>query len=159
MTVYAMRWAKPGRPSSGPAVAYFKEAGSQSFKRGDPVLLQDDGQVAIAIDSGGSIGIADKDATGTENSEIPVILHNTDDWYTASMSEAGATHTSAVTDIGERCSYIKSTVTGETAKTVIDLNDAQGDVLEIVGLRDPAGTVDGRAYFRWVATQIIPEGS
>jgi hypothetical protein len=159
MTVYAVRWAKSGRPSSGPAVAWYPEEASQTFKRGDPVKLDNTGEIEAAVDTGGSIGYADKDASGTTGTLIPVVLWNQDDLFTASLSEAGATHTLVQTDVGERCSWIKSSVSGETDKTVVDLSDTQGDVVEIVGLRDPVGTVDGRVYFRIVATQIIPEGA
>lgn len=159
MAVYAMEWSKPGRPSSGPDRGYFPEAAAQSFKKGDPVKLNTSGQVLIAVDTEGSIGIADEDATGTTNTVLSVILSNVDDWFSASASEAGATHTLAQTDVGLRCSYIKSTVTGETAKTVVDLSDTQADVLHVIGLRDPVGTVDGRVYFRWEAAQRIPRGT
>lgn len=159
MTVYAMAWAKPGRPSSEQATAYFPEKASQTFKKGDPVMLDTNGQLLIAVDTGGSVGIAEEDASGTTNNLVRVTLHNTDDWYTASASEAGATHTLAQTDVGLRCSYIKSTITGETAKTVVDLSDTQADVLHVIGLKDAVGTVDGRVYFRWEGAQIIPRGS
>lgn len=160
MTVYAMRWAKPGRPSSGPNVEFYPMKSGETFKRGDPVMLDTNGQLLIAVDTGGSIGIADDDAANySALDNVPVILHNTDDYYTASLSAAGATHTLAQTDVGLRCSYIKSTISGETTKTVVDASDTQADVLEIVGLRDAVGTVDGRVYFRWVNAQIIPRGA
>lgn len=159
MAVYAMEWSKPGRPSSGPDRAYFPVKSGQSFKKGDPVKLDTNGQLLIAVDTEGSIGIADEDAPSTALELTSVILSNVDDWFSASASEAGATHTLAQTDVGLRCSYIKSTVTGETAKTVVDLSDTQADVLHVIGLRDPVGTVDGRVYFRWEAAQRIPRGT
>ena len=159
MTVYAMAWAKSGKPSSGPLVLTYPEDASQTFAVGDPVKLDTAGQVLLAVDTEGSHGIAKRAASGVENTDIQVTLHNPDDLYTASASEAGATHTLAQSDVGLRCSYIKSTVTGETTKTVVDLSDTQADVLEVVGLKDPVGTVDGRVYFRWVRAQIIPRGT
>jgi len=160
MTVYAMRWAKPGRPSSGSDYGYFPMKSAEAFKRGDPVKLDTNGQLLIAVDTEGSIGIADDDASNyAALDNVPVILHNVDDWYSASISAAGATATSAQTDCGLRCSYIKSTITGETAKTVVDRSDTQADVLHVIGFLDPVGTVDGRVYFRWEATQRIPRGT
>lgn len=159
MAVFAMEWSKPGRPSSGPDYGYFPEAAAQSFKKGDPVKLNASGQVLIAVDTEGSVGIADEDASGTTNTVLAVILHNVDDWYSASVSSAGATRTSTQSDVGLRCSYIKSTITGETNKTVVDVADTQADVLHIIGLRDAVGTVDGRVYFRWESAQRIPRGT
>jgi hypothetical protein len=159
MTVYAMAWAKSGKPSSGPLVLRYPEDASETFKKGDPVKLGTDGQLTIAVDTEGSLGIAEQNASGTENTEIRVTVHNFDDLYTASLSEAGATHTLAQSDVGLRCSYIKSTISGETTKTVVDASDTQSDVLVIVGLKDPVGTVDGRVYFKWLPTQFIPRGT
>jgi len=159
MTVFALAWAKSGSPSGGPSVLFYPEEASQTFKKGDPVKLDTTGEIEASVDTGGSLGIAGRDATTVTGSEIPVTLFNSHDVFTASASEAGATHTLVQGDVGLRCSWIKSTVTGETAKTVVDLSDTQGDVFEVVGLRDPVGTVDGRVYFRVVNSQIIPEGS
>lgn len=160
MAVYAMRWAKPGRPSSGPDYGYFPKKASETFKRGDPVKLDTNGEVLLAVDTEGSVGIADADAADFATAAlVPVILHNIDDWYVASISAAGATATSAQTDVGLRCSYIKSTITGETTKTVVDRSDTQADVLHVIGLYDPAATVDGRVYFRWENAQRIPRGT
>jgi hypothetical protein len=158
MTVYAITWTKSGKPSSGPLVLTYPEAAAQTFKKGDPVKVNAGGQVLLGVDTEGSLGIAERDASGVTNTDIRVTLHNYDDLYTASLSAAGATATLAQADVGTRCSYIKSTITGETAKTVVDKSDAQTDVLVIVGLKDPVGTVDGRVYFRWQTAQFIPEG-
>ena len=159
MTVYAMDWAKSGKPSSGNLPFTYPEAAAQTFKKGDPVKLNTSGQVLLAVDTEGSWGIAKKDATGVTNSPIQVIVHDTKDFYAASASAAGATRTVTQSDVGLRCSYIKSTQSGETDKTVLDVSDAQSDVLQIVGLKDPVGTVDGRYYFQWRAEQIIPRGT
>jgi len=159
MTVYAMDWAKSGHGSGYSNPGYFPVKSGQTFKKGDPVMLDTNGQLLIAVDTGGSVGIAAQDAPSTALELTRVTLHNTIDWYTASASEAGATHTLAQTDVGLRCSYIKSTVTGETAKTVVDLSDTQADVLHVIGLVDAVGTVDGRVYFRWESAQIIPRGA
>jgi len=158
MAVYAMEWTKSGKPSSGHLVQTHPEAAAQSFKRGDPVKLVA-GKVTLAVDTEGSYGISKRDASGVTDTKIQVIVHNFDDLYTASLSAAGATSTLAVTNVGVRCSYIKSTITGNTTKTVVDLSDAQTDVLVIVGLKDPVGTVDGRVYFRWLNAQFIPAGT
>ena len=159
MTVYAMTWAKSGKPSSGPLVLTYPEAAAQTFAKGDPVKLSAGGKVQLAVDTEGSLGIAERAASGTEDTDIRVTLHNYDDLYTASLSAAGATATLTQADVGTRCSYIKSTQSGETTKTVVDKSDAQTDVLVIVGLKDAVGTVDGRVYFRWQTAQFIPEGA
>ena len=159
MAVYRMEYTKSGKPSSGNLPFSYPEAAAQSFKRGDPVKLNTSGQVLIAVDTEGSLGIAKEDASGTTNNVVQVILHDFKDLYSASGSAAGATRTVTQSDVGLRCSYIKSTVTGETDKTVIDVSDTQSDVLVIVGVKDAVGTVDGRYYFQWLSTQYIPRGT
>jgi hypothetical protein len=129
----------------------FPEAATQTFAKGDPVNLTTGGLVEAAADTGSVLGLALEAASGTTSNSVSVLIINPwSDLFTASVSAAGATATSAQTDVGLHCSWVKSTQTGETAKTVIDRSDVTTPGLEMLGPYDPIGTVDGRMIFRWV---------
>jgi hypothetical protein len=147
-----MAWLRSMSPSSGPSVRYYPEAASQSFKKGDPVKLNTSGQVLLAVDTeSGPWAIANADASGTTNAEVGVTLMTVGDVFVASASAAGATRTVTQSDVGLQCSWIKSTVTGETDKSVLDQADTTTPSFEIVDTYDDVGTVDGRYEFRILA--------
>lgn len=144
-------WAKTGKPSSGPFTKVYPEKAAMSaVKKGDPIVLDSAGRVGSAADSGNVFGIADQDFSGTVDTPRKVTIVGHEDILFASQSNAGATQASAQTQVGLRCSYIKSTITGQTAKMTIDTADTSTPSVEIIGLRDPAGTQDGEVYFRFV---------
>lgn len=156
MAVYAFRWVRSAHPSSGPNVIHYPEAASQTFKKGDPVKLDTAGRVLLAVDteSAGVFGLADADASGTTDATVPIVVLSIGDIVSASGSAAGATRDVIRTDVGLQCSYIKSTVTGETAKTVLDISDTTTPTWEILDNKDAVGTTDGRYYARMIATPI-----
>ncbi len=93
-------------------ILYFPEAATQTFKRGDFVTLSS-GKVAVAVAytsgdpvlSGTKIlGIADKDATGTTDTPIPVVIANDDTEFLVNVYHA--TPSSAVPAVaGNGVSY------------------------------------------------------
>jgi hypothetical protein len=130
----------------------YPEAATQTFAKGDPLKLTTGGLIEIATDVDQSIfGIALEAASGTTSDPVAVLVINPwSDIFSASISAAGATATSAQTDVGLAMSFIKSTQTGETAKMVLDRSDTTTPSVEVIGAKDPIGTVDGRMYFRWI---------
>ena len=149
--VQEMTWGRTAAPPSGNHVIRYPEAAAQTFVKGDPVVLNVSGQVLLAVDTGNIHGIADEDASGTTDNRVKVIVINPDtDVYVASQSNAGAEQNSAQTQVGLQCSFIKSTVTGQTTKTVLDTADVGNLNCEILELKDPAGTPNGEVYFRFV---------
>ncbi len=157
MAVYAFSWYK-ARPSTGPLVLGYPEAAGETFVKGDPVKLDAAGRVLLAVDTegdtvadlGGFFGFADGDASGTTDAEVKIILAQPTDIYAVSASAAGATRTVIRSDVGFQCSWIKSAVSGETTKSVIDVSDNTAKQLhfEILDTLDAVGTVDGRYLVR-----------
>lgn len=143
-------WVKTGKPSSGPFVKRYPEKATQSFVKGDPVILDTAGRVGAAADTGNVFGVAAQDASGTTDTQIKVLIVGHEDVFRASQSNAGATQASAQTQVGLRCSYIKSTISGQTANMTVDTADTTTPSVEIIGLRDAAATQDGEVYFRFV---------
>ena len=155
--VQAFSWYKT-RPSAGPLVLGYPEAAGETFAKGDPVKLDTAGRVLLAVDSEGSstpdragfFGIAGQAASGTTDAIAKVIIPTPLDVFAVSASAAGATRTVIRSDVGLRCSWIKSTVTGETAKSVLDVSDVTAAQLhwEIIDTLDAVGVVDGRYLAR-----------
>lgn len=124
---------------------------ANSFRYMQPVKLTTSGTVEDVLDTEtGLLGFALKAATGTANTLIPVLLANYDQWFVASQSTAGATQVTVQTQVGLECSWILSTITDHTTKTVIDTADVTTPIFEIIKLdpRDAVGTSDGRVIVR-----------
>lgn len=142
------------------SVYSYPEAASQSFKVGDPVKLNSSGQVLLGVDTeSGIFGIAWEDASGTTDNEVLILVLNADMIFSVSQSNAGAAQASAQSQVGLQCSWIKSTVSGETTKSVIDTADTTTPAFEIIGLdsRDAVGDTNGRVLVRCI--QIIARGA
>jgi hypothetical protein len=138
-----------------------REKASQSFKRGDFLSTDTDGVVRIAVDTeSGIYALALEDASGTTNNEVDILLLDGTQFFTASVSAAGAAAATAITNVGLRCSWIKSAVTGETAKTVIDTGDTTTPDLEVLDYdrRDTLGDTNGRLVVRVIPARILARG-
>jgi len=147
-------WVKTGKPSSGPFVRNYPEKATQTFKKGDPVILDTAGRIGAAADTGSVFGVAAQDASGTTDTPIRVIIVGHEDIFRASASAAGATRTVTRNDVGLQCSYIKSTISGQTNVMTLDTSDTTTPACEIIDVRDAVGTVDGEYYFRFVQSLI-----
>ncbi len=156
--VTAFSWYK-ARPSTGPLIRRYPEAAAQSATlKGDPVKIDTAGRVLLAVDTegetvedlGGFYGFAAEDMSGTTDALVRVNIAMPGDLYAVSASAAGATRTTIRSDVGLRCSWIRSTVTDETTKSVLDVSDVTAKQLhfEIVDLLDAVGVVDGRYLAR-----------
>ena len=155
--VYAFSWYK-ARPSTGPLVLGYPEAAGEAFKKGDPVKLDAAGRVLLAVDTQGNTvpdlagfyGFAGADASGTTDAIVKIVVVQPTDLFAVSASAAGATRTVIRSDVGLECSWIKSTVSGETDKSVIDVSDTTAKQLhfQILDTLDAVGTVDGRYLVR-----------
>ncbi len=153
--VYALAWLKPANPSSGPQVRRYPETAGQTVSKGHPVVLDSAGRVKLAVDTEtGPFGLANGDFSGTTDALISVTIIGPGDLLVGSASAAGATRTVTRSDVGLKCSWILSTVSGETTKAVLDTSDTTGDSgnlgppFEIIDVYDAVGTVDGRYVFR-----------
>jgi hypothetical protein len=138
-----------------------REKASQSFKKGDFLSTDTNGVVRIAVDTeSGIYALALEDASGTTNNEVDILLLDGTMLFSASVSAAGAAAATAITNVGLRCSWIRSTVTGETNKNVIDTSDTTTPDLEIMmyDRRDPLGDTNGRLIFRVIESRILARG-
>lgn len=155
--VKAIQLYNPDERQAG-SVYQYPEDPSETFKVGDWVKLDTDGQVLLAIDTeSGLWGLALAAASGTTDALVDILVVDDTMVFTASQSNAGATQITVQTQAGLQCSWIKSTVTGETDKTVIDTADTTTPDLEILALdpRDPVGDNNGRLLFRIISSRII----
>jgi len=83
--------------STNPVVIHYAEdTTAGGFKAGDPVKLHTTGKVRLATTGGVSIGLAQKDASGTVDTDIPVELWNSNDIYVGTHGG-----TSVLTDNGD----------------------------------------------------------
>jgi hypothetical protein len=143
------------------SVYEYPEAAAQTFKKKDFVNTAS-GQVKLAVDTeSGNFGLALEDASGTTDALVEILLINSSMIFSGTLSAAGAaTATVQATHVGLQCSWIKSTVTGETTKTVVDASDTTTPSLEIILLdpRDPVGDTNGRVYFRVLPAFLIARG-
>ncbi len=156
MVVFAMSWFR-STVGAEPYLDDQPQANSETFVVGDPIMLDTSGQVIIAVDTGFTYGIAlEAAANDSNNAKVLILVIQPTDLFTASQSTAGATQNSAQTQVGLKCSYIKSTISDETAKTVIDTADTTTPSCEIVGLdtRQAVATAEGRVVFRFLADQV-----
>ena len=154
--VHALAWHKPANPSVGPQVRRYPEAASETFVKGDPVKLDTAGRVLLAVDTEGPgvFGLANADASGTTDALVSITVLTLGDLVSASGSAAGATRTVIRTDVGLQVSWIKSTITGQTTKSVLDISDVTTPTWEIIDVLDDVGVVDGRYVARMIATVV-----
>ena len=134
------------------------EKASQTFVRGDWVKTDTNGQVSLAVDTeSGLYGLAMADASGTTDDLVDILLVDATMLFVASQSNAGAAQVTVQTQVGLQCSWIKSTVTGETTKTVVDTADTTTPDLEILYLdtRDAVGDSNGRVVFKILDSRLI----
>lgn len=155
-SVQAFSWVKSGKPSSGPWVEKFPEDTGMTFKKGDPVkLAAADGRLEDALEAENFMGIADQDASGVVDTEIRVTMLTPSDILRVSVSTAGAELASAQSQAGEAYGFLKSVVSGETDKTVLDIADVANACFELVTFRDPIGRANGEVHVRAVAAKLL----
>jgi len=137
------------------------EKASQTFKKGDFLSTDTNGVVRVALDTEtGLYAFALEDATGVTNNEVDILLLDGAQLFTASISAAGGVADTAITNLGLRCGWIRSTQTGETAKNVVDTSDTTTPDLEILDYdrRDTLGDTNGRLIFRVITARIVARG-
>jgi hypothetical protein len=152
MAVHTVKWVKNnnGTPAR---IQTYPEAATQTFKRGDFVVWDtSDEKLKAAVDTTvAAIGIADQDASGTTSTLIHVLVPQPGDIFSATISSAGANGTAHhdLKTVGKNYSWLKSTESGETTKTTIDIADTSNAWVTIVDLdpRDAAATSGGRVLF------------
>lgn len=128
---------EPAHYSSGPEeYVVYPEAGSQSFKQGQFVLMESDGQVAACADDATSIlGMATHDASGVEDTPVTVLLAQ--DGTRFRMNIYHATPASAVA--AETMRDAKWGLEVDSSRCYVDVGQGSADALMIVRFLDAIG--------------------
>lgn len=120
---------------SAPEMETFPEAATQSFKKGELVILAS-GKVTVAgANPTGILGVAAHDASGITDNPVNVYIANLDTIFVANLSTGIA---SAITQVGARFGvtkvgtnwHVDTAKTGATERVVVkklDSRDAVGD--------------------------------
>lgn len=130
----------------------FPEAASQSFIRGDVLVLQttaDKGnqvKKAGADPTTGIVGVAAEDASGTENNKVLVYLADDEAEFVAHCQDAGVLDAD---DIGDTFSVVE-----DAANKIwrVDRSDTGNAVVRVLELLDAVGDTDGRYVFKFTST-------
>lgn len=140
------------RPYRHCAIRHFPEAASQTFVRGELLILDTDSnkghQVKIsgADPTAGIVGIAAESASGTENTMIPVWIANDENEFVAHVEDAMALDYDFV---GDDYGVVKDTT---NVIWRVDTTETTATVFKIVALKDAAADVNGRVIVRFLNT-------
>lgn len=137
-----------------PMIKFFPEAsGSLSFKKGEMVVMESDGQiVACADDATTILGMVKADATGTENSLLPVCIAT--DKQEFIMNTYHATAASAITAQSMRDQKFGYEV--ESNVGMVDIGQTSADALMVTEIIVGANKAIGDTYGR-VKVIVLPE--
>ena len=135
------------------------ETAAQTFKVGDPLVLDGAGRIKLAVESGSTPFVALEDASGTTDNEVLVMMVEEGQIWSINLSNAGAADDYELTMAGDNYGFIKSTQTGETAKTTLDFNDTSNEVLQLVRVdpRSAVGDTNALLWVKFVAAKIVLE--
>lgn len=140
----------------------YKEDASATFEKKAPVVLEDgSGQLKIAVETAGFLGLSLEAKSGVENTDRLVLVVNPNMIFSVSVSNGGAAQATALSQVGRRYGYKLSSVTGSTTITTVDVADTTNDNWEVIGLdpRDAVGDINGRVLVRAVPAKLIAVGA
>lgn len=92
-------------------VQWFPEASTQSFLKGQLVYLSSGKLTACASNAQAILGVAQEDASETENTWLPVMLAHSTTMFVGSSTNAGSDVTAAITHLLKDCELYVSTNT------------------------------------------------
>lgn len=161
MAVYTFEWKY--RIGGGvPEVYTYKEAASQTFKAGAPLVF-DTSLEQVKLASVGTVqmvGLAEEDASGTTNADINVLIPTPLDVFTATISASGANLAAAHDNdnVGQKLGWIASTETGQTTKYTVDEDNTSNAWCLVrrvyTDVDETAGTSGGRVEFSFLTTPL-----
>lgn len=144
----ALSYAKSFSTSAPTRRGY--EKASSTWKQGSP--LQDDGSGYLTpptspVDGSAVgkrlLGVALADASGTTGADVIMVSPDNGTVFEGTLSDATAgTHTLAQADMHKIFPLTKG-----STNWYLDANAASNNGAQIIGFKDPIGTVDGRVYF------------
>ena len=150
-----------------PLSRVYPEAASQTFKKGEAVYLDGDGNVAeytAAIDDGTQrlLGFAASDGSNDSvagNASVEVWL-GFGNIFEANVTSNGAAQTTAITQVGTLYPLYQDTTNSRVAVDIADTAD-QGDWCRVLELsdRDAVGDTYGRVRFTLIPAALQVSGT
>lgn len=134
------------------------EAASQSFGLGAPLIFattaghENRVKVAGADPTAGILGVASTAATGTTDSQITYWIADNGNQFVGRVQGSG---TLDYTQVGLQCGIVQDT-TVSPAIWRVDYSDTTNKNVEITGLIDADGDVNGRVRFQFISAARIP---
>lgn len=139
------------RPRRNSRVRSFREAASQSFKLGEIVVLNTTTDKGNQIIKGASdpsagtvVGVAASDASGVENTLIPVWMADEEQEFVAHCEDAAAIDND---DVGNSYGVVFD---ASNRICRVDRSDTSNTVVKVTELVDAHGDVNGRLAFKFL---------
>jgi hypothetical protein len=139
---------------SHPMIA-FREAASQTFKKGCPVVFTSGGSTVEedTTDPQPIVGVAEHDASGTTNANVLVSPAFPGVQFEGILGNGDLTdYTLAAADVGDLYGLARDAT---NLGWFVDKQDTTNVRVRVTGLKDPAGTVNGRVYFTFLTVAVI----
>lgn len=155
-TATANDWFKPYQTNLNRTGYAAPEAASQTFRKGTPLIFDNtaghENRVATAGSdpTSGILGVASIDATGTTDSEITYWIADNGNQFIGRVQDGG---TLDYTQVGLQCGIVYDSGLDIWR---VDYSDTSNKNVEITGLIDADGDVNGRVRFQFIAAARIP---
>ena len=131
------------------------EAASQTFKRGELLILNATNQLAVATDEplARIMGFASEDASGTTNNVLSYMPILPGMLFELSIGTSATAGTSAITD------YMKLYPLHVTSnRWFVNKTDGANPCVQVVALAEDAGTTVGRVHFKFLEHTLESSG-
>lgn len=154
-TTYTMGPGNIIRPHRNVRVRHFREAASQSFVRGDILVLNTGSDKGDEVKLSGAdpttdraiVGVAGADASGTEGTLIPVYLFTPESEFVINSNG-----TLDVDDISVQYGIARD---GTNKIWQLDLAETTAKIFTILSLLDSAGDVNGRYVVKPILSESL----
>lgn len=149
--------AAPGLGTHSHPSITFKEAAAQTFVKGTPVVFTAGGSTIEqdTSDPQPIVGVAEHAASGTTNDPVRVVPAIPGLLFQGILGNGDLTdYTLAQTDVGDVYGLARDATAGALG-WFVDKQETTNVRVRVVGLKDPAGTVNGRVYFTFLTVAVI----
>lgn len=155
-TVTSRDWFKPYETNLNLTGYAAPEGASQTFKIGTPLIFDTTSSHENRVVTAGSdptsgiLGVASVAASGTTDSEVTYWIANNGNQFMGVVQSSG---TLDYTQVGLQCGIVY-----DSTNTIwrVDYSDTTNKNVEITGLIDADGDVNGRVRFQFISTARIP---
>lgn len=147
--------AAPGLGTHSHPSITFKEAASQTFVKGCPVVFTSGGSTVEedTSDPQPIVGIAEHAASGTTSDPVRVVPAIPGLIFEGFLGNGDLTdYTLLAADVGDVYGLARDAT---NKGWFVDKQDTTNVRVRVVGLKDAAGTVNGRVYFTFLTVAVI----